>query len=932
MSLESPSLRAALDAAVENFVIRNPKSKALHEKAVKTFPGGNTRTVLHTDPFPLCMKSGKGYQVFSEDGDTYTDLTAEFTAGLYGHSNPNILAVLQHVIQNVGLNVGATTAQEQLFARELCDRFDIERVRLTNSGTEANLHALAAAKLYTGKSKVVAFDGGYHGAVLGFKDGKVAANNVDKADWIVAKYNDLEGTTKAIKSDGVAAVILEAMQGSGGCICGTKEFLTGAGVVFIVDEVMTSRISGAGLSAVHGLKPDMKTFGKYLGGGVAFGAFGGRQDIMAVYDPRVKGSVAHSGTFNNNTFVTHCGYAGLTKVYTWEVAEAFTKSGDDLLSRLNEVSKGTKLCFTGTGSVATSHFVAHGPRSIANALDVTEIEELKDLFWFYLLENGFWVTRRGFYALAHRVPALSVVVEDEQEHAIVLRLENQPDEKSIPSRQYLRKGTVLLLKEPFLQADTSGGQCTLRVDHVSDLIWLHGEDERIPIAWRPRISETDSVKSRLRGNDFFKKSELGNALQHYTQAIKSAQTPVDAQVAYVNRALVNLRLGRLEDAFNDAVAMKFELQPTEKGMFREATCLYKLQKFDQCLLKFQELQSRYPSNKYVLSEIKRVNTRLKECNDGIFDWLDMHEQAECSPPLIDCATFSKSTEIRESPGLGRGLFTTKPIAAGELLLCEKAFSFNFTGEDEERNSTLLVDPDTMNGMPDCYLQDVAQVVQKLYHEPGMAPLFLELDHGDYAAPQPGLQVDGKPVVDSFLVARIIYTNAFTAPRSTLKHLRTVLDGKLDNDKPWLTSSGICTPGPVDLHRAWELLRQIDETYNKSGQIECKFTLQQGYYSLAARLMGKGDLVEATAMLLRVLGLGGFTWAPRPAENGYQNSAMIEIRKWGPERVVSFSAIQSLYRICKKAGEERRAPKQFAIMRAYAEIAYSLTVGEPESFC
>lgn len=100
---------------------------------------------------------------------------------------------------------------------------------MTNSGTEANLHALAAAKLYTGKSKVVAFGGGYHGAVFGFKDGKVAANNVDKADWIVAKYNDLKGAIRAIKSEGVAAVILEAMQGSGGCICGTKEFLTGVG-------------------------------------------------------------------------------------------------------------------------------------------------------------------------------------------------------------------------------------------------------------------------------------------------------------------------------------------------------------------------------------------------------------------------------------------------------------------------------------------------------------------------------------------------------------------------------------------------------------------------------------------------------------------------------------------------------------------------------
>lgn len=167
---------------------------------------------------------------------------------------------------------------------------------------------------------------------------------------------------------------------------------------------MTSRISGGGLSAVHGLKPDMKTFGKYLGGGVAFGAFGGREDIMAVYDPRVKGSAAHSGTFNNNTFVTHCGYAGITKVYPPERAEEFTKVGDELLKRLNEVSKGTKLCFTGVGSVATSHFVAHGPRDIGDALDVVEINALKDLFWFELLENGFWVTRRGFYALVLGTP------------------------------------------------------------------------------------------------------------------------------------------------------------------------------------------------------------------------------------------------------------------------------------------------------------------------------------------------------------------------------------------------------------------------------------------------------------------------------------------------------------------------------------------------
>ncbi|KAF1739283.1 Protein unc-45 A [Beauveria bassiana] len=126
-------------------------------------------------------------------------------------------------------------------------------------------------------------------------------------------------------------------------------------------------------------------------------------------------------------------------------------------------------------------------------------------------------------------------------------------------------------------------------------------------------------KTRLRGNHFFNKNELENAFQHYTQAVKNSQTLVDTQIAHVNRTLVNLRLGRLEDACNDAFAMKSELPATEKGMFQEATCLYKLQKFDQCLLGFQELRSLYPSSTGVSSEIKRVNTKLKECSHGIFD-------------------------------------------------------------------------------------------------------------------------------------------------------------------------------------------------------------------------------------------------------------------------------------------------------------------------
>jgi glutamate-1-semialdehyde 2,1-aminomutase len=183
-------------------------------------------------------------------------LTAEFTAALYGHSNPVILSAINNALKTTGLNVGATTAQEQVFARELCQRFDLEHVRFANSGTEANLHALAAARAFTKKRRVVAFGGGYHGAVIGFANDKPAANNVDPEDWIVAKYNDLESARAAIESEGVAAVIVEGMQGSGGGITGKQEFLKGlqeAAQKASCDETMQLglQLTGTGRRSIH---------------------------------------------------------------------------------------------------------------------------------------------------------------------------------------------------------------------------------------------------------------------------------------------------------------------------------------------------------------------------------------------------------------------------------------------------------------------------------------------------------------------------------------------------------------------------------------------------------------------------------------------------------------------------------------------------------
>lgn len=168
---------------------------------------------------------------------------------------------------------------------------------------------------------------------------------------------------------------------------------------------MTSRISDGGLSALRALKPDLKSFGKYLGGGLAFGAFGGRADVMAAFDPRLSGYISHSGTFNNNTLVTHVGHVGLTTVFTPEAARSFTEVGDKFREKLNEVTKGTRIYFTGVGTIALAHFLANGPRHIECAEDVGEIPELKTLFWLEMLEAGFWVTLRCFIALILETPS-----------------------------------------------------------------------------------------------------------------------------------------------------------------------------------------------------------------------------------------------------------------------------------------------------------------------------------------------------------------------------------------------------------------------------------------------------------------------------------------------------------------------------------------------
>jgi glutamate-1-semialdehyde 2,1-aminomutase len=401
------NIAAALAEAQEQYRARNPKSLALYDEACDALPGGNTRHSIYIDPFPLTMVKGEGARLWDADGHEYIDFLSEFTAGLFGHSHPAIRRALDQALDS-GWNMGAHGPSEARFAAAIRDRFpSIDLVRFTNSGTEANLMVVALARALSGRSKILVFKGGYHGGVFYFR-GKGSAVNAPY-DFLEAEYNDIAATRALVEPHrgDLAAILIEPMLGGSGCIPATREFLadlralaTDTGAVLIFDEVMTSRLAPGGLQELHGILPDMTTLGKYVGGGMSFGAFGGKAELMEWYDPRRADGFQHAGTFNNNVLTMNAGYVGLTEVYPPERARALNDFGDGLRERLNAVvrRRGVATQFTGIGSMIGVHMT---DRPIRNETDAKQADAaLLDLFYFDLLARGVWLAKRGMMALS----------------------------------------------------------------------------------------------------------------------------------------------------------------------------------------------------------------------------------------------------------------------------------------------------------------------------------------------------------------------------------------------------------------------------------------------------------------------------------------------------------------------------------------------------
>ncbi|KAL2072921.1 hypothetical protein VTL71DRAFT_10245 [Oculimacula yallundae] len=434
------ALLASLGNVQQEYSRLNSKSSTAHTEACLHFPGGNTRTVLHTSPFPITFASGKGPELTSIDGKVYVDFLGEYTAGIYGHSNEKIASAVAEAMSK-GWNFGGPNTYERELARKVTQRFSpsgIELVRFTNSGTEANTMALAAATAFTKRKKILVFKNGYHGGTLSFPESLSPVNTNLPHDFVIAPYNDIEGTTSVlsfIPPGSLAAIIVEGIQGSGGCVVGDPRFLhflnttaKALGALFIMDEVMTSRLAYNGLSASLGLNPDLVTLGKWVGGGMTFGAFGGRKDVMSMFDPRI-GVLGHSGTFNNNAITMAAGCCGLD-MYTEAEVNRLNALGDELRQNIKDllVEYGIRVLKAGSRSIPLTAekselecpffgIIPSGKRVSSSQLQKNSMgvtgqgsmlaihlygpseNTLKSLLWHHMLDHGIYIAQRGFIAL-----------------------------------------------------------------------------------------------------------------------------------------------------------------------------------------------------------------------------------------------------------------------------------------------------------------------------------------------------------------------------------------------------------------------------------------------------------------------------------------------------------------------------------------------------
>ena len=381
-----------------------PASRALWDRALGSLPGGNTRTTIFQDPYPVYVARGEGCRVIDADGIERIDFISNYTSLILGHCHPRVVEAVQRQAETL-MSVAAPSELEVELAEKIRERLpSVEQIRFANSGTEATMMAIRAARAFTGKTTIATFAGGYHGS-----HDYAASIPADPAlppagpgiprevaeTVVVAPFDDVEGTRAVLEPclGDLAAVIVEPVMGSGGVLPATIEFLTflrdltrEAGCLLVFDEVISFRVGYHGAQGRFGIDPDLTTLGKIIGGGLPVGAFGGRADVMAHFDPRSDDRITHGGTFNANPLTMTAGLATLAEM-TPERYDGLEALGVELEEKLTQLFEAGGIAATTTR--AASLFNLHFEHPAA----------MRDLH-LALLNHGILLTSRGMGCLS----------------------------------------------------------------------------------------------------------------------------------------------------------------------------------------------------------------------------------------------------------------------------------------------------------------------------------------------------------------------------------------------------------------------------------------------------------------------------------------------------------------------------------------------------
>lgn len=418
-------------------------SKQLFDQAQRVIPGGvnsPVRAFKSVGGTPLFIKRAQGAYMEDVDGNRYIDYVGSWGPMLFGHADSDVVEAVKRAVAD-STSFGAPTEVEVRVAELICELIpSMERVRMVNSGTEATMSAARLARGFTGRDKIIKFEGNYHGhgdffliaagsgaMTFGTPNSPgVTAGNA--RDTLVARYNDLESVQKLVDANPgeVACIIVEPVAGNMGCVPPEPGFLEGlralcdrAGIVLIFDEVMTGfRVARGGAQERFGIKPDLTTLGKIIGGGLPVGAYGGRRDIMEFVSP--VGPVYQAGTLSGNPLAMRAGYAVLRKIADqtdlYDRLEEYGAALEEGINR-NLLQAGIPHCTTRVGSMAGLFFTRE--RVIDFETAGTTDTELYGRYFHAMLRRGVYLAPSPFEAYfistAHGAAELEVTLEAQRE-------------------------------------------------------------------------------------------------------------------------------------------------------------------------------------------------------------------------------------------------------------------------------------------------------------------------------------------------------------------------------------------------------------------------------------------------------------------------------------------------------------------------------------